>query len=808
MLRNYLKTALRNLWKHKGISLVNILGLGLAFGISLLLILTAFFEFSFDSFHQNEDRIFRVYKEVQRLDKLEKGTAMPAPLKPALDAELPDIEYSVRHVDHSSIIEWEKDQFDLMVRAVDQEFFQLFTFPLLRGSKEEVLSGLNHIVLTEKTAKRIFGETDPMGKTLGVFDGSNYQEFMVNGICEDNPKNSSLTFDVLIRFEAQAGYKEHLETWNDQYHDVYVQLKEGVSQKDFEEKLKPFVAHHLEGDIKQLENEGVTVPSGEQPIKLKLQPLEDVHENTLLATDAKRAQFSYPNLLLLLAAFLVLVAAFNFVNLTIARYLSRAKEAGVRKVLGAHRKLLIAQFWGEALLLGIVSIVIGAIIFYDLIPSYNSLFRRNIHLGQFQDPWLWGGIAGGLFGLTFLAGAYPAWWLSRINMPDIFKGKVQLNTPGGIRNTLIVIQFAIASLLIACTLIAWTQIDYLRNKPLGFNKDQVISLPIGQSVESAKVIPLMRDKLASNPRILSLSACDDNLGVGLDDSQMTSVFGFIKDGKTYRTHGMEVDYDFVKTLDIELIQGRAFSRSFSTDSASAILINQAMAEELAVEDPIGLRLPLMGQGEGQEVIGVFQDFHFESLHKPIEPLTLFLQRPWPLEYLFIKVKPEGLKNSLEEIEKAWAEIAPQAAFQASFLDENTDRLYREEQRLSHIFLSATLLAIFISCLGLFAMALLAIKHRTREIGIRKVLGATVTHIVGLLSKQFIGMVLISLLIAIPFAWYGMSRWLEDFAFRVELPWWVFGLTALLALGIAFLTVSFHSVRAALLDPVKALKSID
>ena len=808
MIRNYIKTALRNLWKHKGISLINILGLGMAIGISLLLILTAFFEFSFDSFHQEKNRIFRVYKIVHQMDGVEKGTTMPAPLQPSLKEELPDIEHAIRYMNQSAILLQEDKQHDLMLRAVDKDFFQVFTFPLVSGTPAKALSDLNHIVLTEKAAKRIFGEEDPIGKTVGVFDGTTRREMIVNGICKDYPTNSSLTFDALVRFESHTGYEDNLISWNDQYHDVYVQLKEGVSQGDFEEKLIPFVAHHMEGDIEQLENEGVTVGPGEQVISLKLQPLEDIHENTYLATDANRTQLSYPHLLLLLATFLILVAAFNFVNLTIARYLSRAKEAGVRKVLGAHRKLLITQFWGEALLMGLISIGVGAIIFYDLIPTYNSLFRRSIHVGQFQDPWLWGGIIGLLIFLTFLAGAYPAWWLSRISMPDIFKGKVQLNTPGGIRNTLIVIQFAIASLLIACTLIAWTQIDFLRNKPLGFNKDQVISLPMGQSVDPDKVIPLMRQKLASNPNFISLSAGDDNLGRGLDGSMMTSVFGFIQEGKTIRTHGMEVDYDYLKTLDIKLLEGRAFSRSYSTDSSNAVMISKTMAEQLEVENPIGTRISLFDGQEAPEVIGVFEDFHFESLHKPIEPLTLFLQKLWPLEYLFIKVKPQGLKNSLADIETVWTEIAPQAPFQASFLDENTDRLYQEEQRLSQIFLSASILAILISCLGLFAMALLAIKHRTREIGIRKVLGATVGSIVGLLSRQFILMVLLSLAIAIPFAWYGMSQWLEEFAFRVELPWWVFGLTAVLAMGIAFVTISFHSVRAALLDPVEALKSVE
>lgn len=806
MIKNYFKTALRSLWKHKGISFINILGLGLATGISLLLILTASFELSFDNFHENKEELYRVFMEVQRVEGIDRGTVMPAPLRPSLEAELPHIVNSSRYMDHSSILEKDAIQFDLMTRAVDKEFLEMFSFELTSGNPAEALGDLSYIVLTEKTAERIFGDKDPMGEALTWKDGYSTRELIVNGICADPPKNSSIRFDALTRFETHEGYEENLASWDDQYHELYIQLAPGIEASALEEKLKPFVAQHYSGSIEQMESEGIEPQPGKELIALKLQPLSDRHENTLIAAKNEKNSLSYPYLFSGLAIFLLLVAAFNFVNLTIARYLSRAKEAGVRKVLGANRKQLLAQFWGEALLIGSIALIAGGIIFYDLIPTYNELFRRSIHLGQLQSPKLWLGILGGLFVVTLLAGAYPAWWLSRINMPEIFKGKVQLNTPGSVRNTLIIIQFAIASLLIACTLIAWRQIDFLRTKDLGFNKDQVISLPLGQGVESEKIIPLLRQKLASNPNILSLSATDDNLGRGLDGSQMTSVFGFIHEGKSLRTHGMEVEYDLLKTLDIELLEGRSFSRSYQTDSSRAILISKAMADQLGVENPLGVKLPLFDEGETPEVVGVFQDFHFESLHKPIEPLTLTLRKLWPLEYVFIKVSPQALTSTLSEIEQVWKELAPQSEFQASFLDENTDRLYQEEQRLSKIFLSASLLAIAISCLGLFAMALLAIQQRTREIGIRKVLGASVGSIVGLLSRQFVYMVLVSLLIALPFAWYGMGKWLEDFAYRTELTGWVFLLTGILAVGIALLTVSIHSFRAALTDPIEALKS--
>ena len=300
--------------------------------------------------------------------------------------------------------------------------------------------------LPRKTAEKIFGEEDPINKTLTWKDGYSQRELIIKGICANPPKNSSLQFDVLTRFELHEGYEEHLATWDDQYHDLYLQLAPNVSVAEFEEKLRPFVAQHYSGTLEQMETEGIQTEPGKDLMALKLQPLSDRHANTLVAAKNAKNALSYPYLLSILAGFLLLVAAFNFVNLTIARYLSRAKEAGVRKVLGANRKQLLTQFWGEALLIGVIALIAGGIIFYDLIPTYNDLFRRNIHLGQFKNPILWLGILGGLFLITLLAGAYPAWWLSRINMPEIFKGKVQLNTPGSVRNTLIVIQFCYCQL--------------------------------------------------------------------------------------------------------------------------------------------------------------------------------------------------------------------------------------------------------------------------------------------------------------------------------------------------------------------------
>jgi hypothetical protein len=396
--------------------------------------------------------------------------------------------------------------------------------------------------------------------------------------------------------------------------------------------------------------------------------------------------------------------------------------------------------------------------------------------------------------------------MTRFRTVLVLKGKVSAGGRNTLRNVLVTVQFAISTLLIGCTLVAWQQIGYLRDKPLGFNEEQVISIPVGNELTGDQALRLMRNQLAQRPEVLSVTGAARNLGHGLDGSETSSVLGFEHRGHEVRSQWMRVDYDYLQTLNIRLLAGRDFSRTHPTDSTRGVLINEAMARHLGEKEPVGTLLNVDDGEPPMQVIGVVEDFHFKSLHSKIEPLTLVLDRDWPVHYILVSVRPDRLPASMEVLRKAWAVTAPKSEFLASFLDENTSRQYEDEERLSQIFITAAGLAILISCLGLFAMAVLVMAQRTKEIGIRKVLGASVGHLVGLLSRDFIVLVAVAILLATPAAWYFMSRWLQEFEYHISLSGWVLALAGFIAVGVALLTVSLQALKAALANPVDSLRN--
>ena len=405
--------------------------------------------------------------------------------------------------------------------------------------------------------------------------------------------------------------------------------------------------------------------------------------------------------------------------------------------------------------------------------------------------------------VTLVAGGYPAWAVTRFNTVEVLKGKVKVSgSSGGIRNALIIFQFTMSVLLISCTLIVWTQINYLRSKPLGFNTTQVYSIPIGHEVSGKRLLKHLRNRLANQPRILSMTGSDVNLGRGLDGSFSKSVLGFEQNGKSLKTNMRTADYDYAKTLDLKLLQGREFSEAYAADTAYSVIINEAMAKQLGVKNPLGV---ILNTDEKHKVIGVVQDFHFESLHRQIEAVSFFMNG-FSINYIFVKIAPDHVDETIALLKKTYAELAPKSEFQGSFLDENVNKQYQREERLSKIFFSAATLAIILSCLGLFAIAIMVISQRTKEIGVRKVLGASVFSITALLSADFLKMVGVAIVIASPIAWWIMDKWLTDFAYRTSIQWWVFVVTALLAVGIAIVTISFQAIKAALTNPTSSLRS--
>jgi ABC-type antimicrobial peptide transport system permease subunit len=791
------------MWKYKTFTFINIAGMAVAFGAALLLALTAFFELSYDSFHKNKADVYQLYFEQHHANSVDKGSAMPIPITPTLKDELPDVAHITRYGDFGgSALRYGDKVFNYDIRCVDADFFKMFTFPIISGSHESPLADKNDVVLSAKVAKNIFGNQNPIGKLIEVKLNNEWKSLNVTAIAADAPENSSLSFGLLCRFEQFPGYDQNLNDWNNQSHDVFVQLPADADPLAFEKKLRKFTAKHYEGTIKQLIHDGATRDNNGDVLSLHLIPLTDVHFNAISSQSRAVSKF-YPYLVLLISVFILFIACTNFINLSLGRAFTRAKEIGVRKVIGATKTQLIIQFCSESFIICGVSLLLGALAACILLPQYKQAFNQQLSLDMLKSPVIIGYFLGGFALISVLAGAYPAWVMAIRKTALTVKGKVSSNQSNGLRNTLMVVQFTLSGLLIICTAITWQQLSYMRNKSLGYNKSEVISIPIGSNIDPDRALSLMRSRLSSNTQVVSVTGTNMNLGEGLDNSSSTSIMSFNYKDKTVSTNWTRVDEDYVKTLGLQLISGHDFSGSYASDT-SVVLINQKMAQQLGEKDPIGDLLPT--DGSKLQVAGIIKDFNFRSLHHEIGPLTMVIRKGWPVGYLLVKVKNSSLNAGMSLVTATWKGINPRAEYNPSFLDENTERQYNKETDLSKIFVSGAVISIVISCMGLFAIVILIITQRTKEIGIRKVLGASVNNILLLISKDFLKLVLLSICIASPIAWYAMNKWLQDFAYSIKIEWWVFVLTGLIALAIAFVTISFQSIKAALVNPVKSLRS--
>ena len=804
MFRNYLKIALRTLWKNRTHTLINVVGLSVAFGTCVLLFLTAAFELSYDHFHADADRIFRLnFLSSNRDGSSEKSSTMPYPIATVLKAEFPEIEGVTRWFDQNTSVRWQDRVYSKDVRMVDADFLPMFSFPLVKGNAKTAMNGLSDIVISEPMAKDVFGSQNPVGKPLQLRVNDTWRTFNVTGVVSKAPRNSSFAYDAFISSQNASDYQEFKDNWFHGNHDVFIKLKPGVDPQTLQRRTQAMMNKYFASDFEQRRKQGY--PKNELGFlqSLVLQPLLTVHFDTE-TTHGIGISRAYVYTLFLIGLFILAIASINFINLTIAQSLSRAREVGVRKSLGAQRGQLFSQIWGETLLLCLVALLIGSGLAYVTLPTFNRLFRSHLSLADFLKPDVLGVTLISFLLITLIAGGYPSWFVTRFNAVDVLKGTAKISRPGLLRNALIVTQFTIACLLIVCTMVVYQQISYLQQKPMGLDKEQVISIPIGSTLNGDEALKALRDRLANKPMITSVSGSGVNIGAGLDGSSSRRMRGFMYGNREVTCDWLRVDTDYLKTLGIKLLQGRDFSATYSTDTSSAILITQSMAKQMGEANPVGKYIK--PDTKQLQVVGVVADFNLYSLHQEAKPITLLMQPNEPLRYILVRVNPQNLMAAMETIKAAWKEVVPKQEFIGSFLDANTERWYAKEQRLATIFSSAAGVAILLSCMGLFAIALISIQQRTKEIGVRKVLGASVPNLVALLSKDFLKLVLVAIVIASPLAWYAMNRWLADFAYKINIEWWVFALAGAVAIAIALLTVSFQSIRAALMNPVKSLRS--
>ncbi len=803
MLKNYLKIGWRNLMKDKTFTFLNVIGLSVAFGVAILLSMAAFFDLSYDSFHENGDRIYQVYQAQQTPKGPEAGTSQPAPFADALKTEVPGVDKITRFLEQEAFTIYGDKEINLDAVWVDSDFFEMFTFPVLKGNKNNPLEAKSSVVITEETANKLFGSTEAVGQTINILIDGKEEPFTIASVVGNHDTQNSLEFEMAIPFENHAGYAENMKTWNSQYHEVYVQLQPGVFAEQFERNTYAFADLHYKEGIEDLKRDGAMANADGRYFQIGLLPLKDVHFTSFRKGYADVIRI-VPYLILGVAFLILFIACVNFINMSIAKSSQRLREIGMRKTLGAQKKHLFFQFWSESLFVFLASVGIGILLSALLIDDFKTMFRTDISLNILTSPLAILGFFLVAFLITLLVGGYPALLLSRLGTIQSLKGKLETSGSNRVRNVLMVFQFGIAILLISGTLVLWGQVDYMRNKDLGFDKEQIISFPIDGKKNPYEAVQLLRDELAGNPDILGVTASSGNLGRGKDGSQSTSISGFDYKGRGVRTNALVVDYDYFETLGLELVLGRAFDKNYAGD-AQSIIINESMAKEFGESDPLTAYIP-MSDSLRFNVIGVVKDYNFQDISKSIEPLTFFLDRDSGLYYAFVKVAPVNMANSFGAIETAWKKIEPNAEFLGSFLDENIDNTFRREKTMATMITSGSIIAIALSCIGLFAMSLLIVAQRTKEIGVRKVLGASVSSITVLLTKDFLKLVLISFLIATPIAWYFLRQFLDIYAYRIDLGIWFFLAAGLLAMVIALLTVGSRTIKAAMQNPVKSLKT--
>ncbi|RYY36576.1 MAG: ABC transporter permease [Sphingobacteriaceae bacterium] len=805
MLKNYIKTAWRNLWKGRVFNTMNIIGLSVAVACCILLFLTVSFQLSYDKFHGNIDKIHQLTFISRNVEGGLISTSMPTPLTPALKDDYQDIRYITRMANGGATVKYGTKEIEKNLRFVDPDFFRIFTFPVISGNKNAPLNSLNDVALTQYAAKAIFGDANPVGKTIELKYGDVPRSFVVSSVLKDFPENSSVSFDMLVRFENTLNYQDKLTHWDWHDHPVFMQLHDNVDATAFNKRLQVFVNKNFKSDIDALKKDGAKPDVNGNVYSLNLLPFANNHfAGNINGLEGAQISKAYIYSLLVIGIFILTIACINFVNLSVARAFTRAREVGVRKTLGAGKLQLLVQFWVETFMVCLFAMITGVVIANFITPGFNATFRANLHINMLFNTTNLLVMGCVLLLITVLAGLYPALLMMRFKTVSVLKGSVGNSKPGRTRNVLLVTQFTLSSLLIVCTLISWQQISYLKSRPLGYNKDEVISIPIGNSLKGGQALELFRNKMNGQPGILSLTGAYDNMGSGKDGSSRTSRTGFEFEGHTIRTIIQGVSYDFLKTLDIKLIDGREFSRAMAGDS-NAVIINEKMAAQLGNKLHPGDLLPIDEENPSR-IIGIMKDYNYRSLRTEIEPLTLVMSKDYDMNYIFVRVKPDNLVRSFNQVQDKWHETFPNVEFSGSWINENTERQYMAEQRLSTIFISGAVIAIIISCIGLLAMSFMIMVQRTKEIGIRKVLGANVGGLVLLLSRDFLKLVLLAALIAFPLAWWLMSKWLESYVYRISIHWWIFALAAFIALGIAFITVSFQSLRAALANPVKSLRS--
>lgn len=803
MFYNYFKIAFRNLRHSKIYSAINIFGLALGLATCLMITLYIADEWQVDKHHADSDRLFRVSLSTQT----ERWSALAGPVASGLKQDFPEVEVSARILKFSGFEEVllkygegssRKEFFEQNAYYADSTVFEIFHYDFKFGSATTALKRPNTVVLSEKVADKIFGNENPVGKVVKIGLAFGTFDYNVTGVYRDNNK-SHIKAHLLLSMQNSdmGGWVTEQRNWavNNMFH-TYVKLLPGVNAKSFEAKLPEFLARRGGNDLKTM---GISK-------SLFLQPVPDIYLKSNIGNElAPNGSITYLYIFGSIGTFILLIACINFMNLSTARSEKRAREVGIRKAMGAYRESLIFQFLGESMLMAILALLVALGMTVSLLPALNNLVDKQLQL--LNDPWLLLWMTGVTLLTGLLAGLYPAFYLSSFRPVSVLKGKVISSFAAiAFRKGLVVFQFTISIILILGAVVAWQQLAFIQNQNLGFDKGQKLIIPLKSTKASANY-SVLKNELLRNPRVVSVTSGSVHPGVETMEDLL-----FYQENQTVQEaidiHFATVETGYIETLGFTMVAGRPFSKEFGADSSS-IILNEAAVKKLGLDaaTAIGKRLYYdFGNARREaQIVGVVKDFNFESLHSTIRPYALTTSITEKHHYLIADVRQGDYDKLVSDFEKLWLKIGSDTPFTYSFLDQDFQRRYEKDQRTADIISYFTVIAIVIACLGLFGLSTFSAAQRTREIGVRKVLGASVSEIAGMLSKEFLLLILLAILIASPLAWFGMHRWLQGFAYKIEIKWWVFALSGILTILVSIITVSWQSIKAALMDPVISLR---
>ena len=800
MFKNIIKITFRNISKHKGYYFINVAGLSIGIVCFILISLFIMDELSYDRYHEKADRIYKAGVRAVWADNEFHGCVSPAPFSRALVTEFPEVEVSTRLRRYGFPVIRYKDKVFSEERWywADDTFFDVFSVTVLQGDPKTALTKPNSVVITESMARKYFGTEDPLGKSL---NSDNRRDYLITGVIKDVPHNSHVHYDFLASFITLEDGSD--QNWISNNFPTYFVLKEGLTHEEFESKLQLIVEKHVAPQLKNVF--GATLDelkASGGSIRYFITPLTDIHLHSHLRFEHEpNSDIAYVYIFTIVALAILLIACVNFVNLATARSASRAKEVGVRKTVGSRRSQLIRQFLAETVVLSFLAILVALPIIQFMLPFFNNLTGKNLSVPYLENIYTIPLLMGIALFVGFLAGTYPAFFLASFDPVAVLKGEsVGRSKRSWMRSILVVFQFTVSVILIIGTLVVYKQLNYIQNKNLGFNKDQVVI--VKKADDLGQQIRPFKQELLKHPGILCASNSSNLIGDFFGDSLYRQIDQ--PKEKNQLIWRLWTDQDYSETYELKLVHGRYFSEE-QQEGRREVVLNESGVKILGYKDPVGEKIIDL-EGNEFTIIGVVEDFHFESLHKKLNPLIIhpYISRSNG-RYLSVRVRAENIRETITSMKRTWEKYALNQAFEYEFFDDHFARLYRSEEKTGTIFFSFSLLAILIASLGLFGLTAFITQQRTKEIGIRKVLGASISGIIFLFTKQFTRWVLVANIIAWPLAYFAMNKWLENFAYRARIGVGTFVLSALLALAIALFTVSFQSIRAAIANPVDSLR---